>query len=148
NLGVACDRQKRPDRAAEAFRRAIDLDRRLLARHPDDRRYQGSLGVVWHTLGKLHQREGRPEEAVAAYREAVALQGPLADAVPDSVGHALELARTCDNLTSLLLPKEPEAARPVIERAIGALERGLQKDGKSREARELLGGAYNNLGNV
>lgn len=60
NLGYICDKLRRPDEAGNAFRRAVELNRKL------DR--------AWYGLGLVLGAQGRHRDAAEAFEQAAQLQ--------------------------------------------------------------------------
>jgi serine/threonine-protein kinase len=97
--------------AQEAYERARNLYRALVAAHPDLPEYQQDLAGTHHNLGILLKALGRREEALKEYQQARTLQWKLVAAHPELSEYQKDLAGTHNILGVLLeaLGKREEA---------------------------------------
>jgi serine/threonine protein kinase/tetratricopeptide (TPR) repeat protein len=103
------------DEGAEtAYRRAVDLQKKLAADCPDQPEFPYDLALSLNNLGDLLNRTGRTEEAEATYGEALALRRRLVADFPDRPEFHHELSSSLVSHGQLLgdtaRPREAEEA--------------------------------------
>jgi serine/threonine-protein kinase len=148
-VGVLQHRLGRPDAAAAAYRRAIDLSERLTADRPTDPEYRRTLGTSQNHLGILLMEQGKAAEAEAAYRAALAVRAKLAADFPAVPDYRSDLAASQNNLGVLLARAEKWPAAETVYRTALALRQKLAA-GHPRvaEYRSDLAATHNNLGHL
>ncbi len=135
--------------AEEAYRAAIDLQRRLAAECPDQPDYRRDLARSHIRLGGLLRETGRPEQAEAACTTAVGLLRALTTEFPDQPDYRRELAAGHNNLGNVLAalnrPEEEEAA---LRTAVDLLRALTAAPPARPDDRRLLAASYQNLGST
>jgi tetratricopeptide (TPR) repeat protein len=125
-LGTVRLQQQRYAEALEAYQQARDTFSRL--------NEPGSIGIVWHQIGMVHQQAGQPEMAEEAYKQSLATNVRL--------GHHAGQASTLGQLGILYndVLQRPEEAVAFFQRAAdiyGAIGDTLRE-----------GSTWNNLANT
>ena len=122
NLGETYVDLGQVDRGLPYYRRAIRIRRELLATHPGQRFYLLDLAEALSTLGNIERHAGDSTAARASFSEARSLLERAAAATPGDgvlqVSLGAALVREACALADL---REPENARPLLERAVKTL---------------------------
>jgi len=118
--------------AAAAWADVAELNRRLLARRPDD-------GALWCAQGDALERLGRPLEAIAAYERAAALAPTLAAAHVNLGGALIGQGRFAAAAATLhrALALAPDNAAALVNLGVAEVERGAVAQGQACFRRAL-----------
>jgi tetratricopeptide (TPR) repeat protein len=117
NNGRVLTRLAQPDRAVEAYRKAVDLDLELVARHSSDSRYQHNLGADYNSLAMELIHAGQKQEGLMVLQRSLEAKEQLAARRPEVPDYRANLARGLFNLA------EQSANR---DEALGHVRRGLK----------------------
>jgi tetratricopeptide (TPR) repeat protein len=129
NLAEFLSEAKRPREAEPLFLRAVGLHEKLLAAAPDHPAYRENLAICQYNRGNLLAREkDRKPEAVEVYRQAEALLEKLTAEYPLVWRFRPLLAKTCNNLGSMLMDLDRDAdAKKSFRRALELKEQLVAK---------------------
>jgi serine/threonine protein kinase len=133
--------------AAEAYRSAIAIERRLVKAHPINRTYQGDLARTYSNYGNLSSRTSNWANAEVCYRDAIQIQQNLVKASPMAGIYRRDLAISFNNLgmaqsrRSLFAESEQS-----FRKALEFQETLLKAQPNHAETRSNQGGVWNNLG--
>jgi serine/threonine-protein kinase len=100
DVGRAYSTLRDPRKAVDVYRKAVDLNRRLVARHPGVSKYQEWLGIDYNSLAIVHLRMGQRREGLANYKKALEIKDKLVAQYPEAPDFKANLARTLLNLVS------------------------------------------------
>jgi len=135
------------DRASAAFRRAVEIQRRLVETQPINRLYQGELARTYCNLGAMFADVKNWKSAEAVYINAVRLQENLVASSPLAMSYRRDLAISFNNLG---MAQSQQQQRTKAESALKSalklqqmIVAELPTDGK---ALSHCGGVWNNLG--
>ncbi len=117
NLGVALQAQRKLDDAAEAFTKALDIQKATLGET-----HRQTLGTL-RNLAAVRFDQNRPDEAIQLNRRLLAVHEAIAT---PPAGETRDLARTLSNLAELLRQTgKPAEAEPIQRRALDIRRRVL-----------------------
>jgi eukaryotic-like serine/threonine-protein kinase len=146
-MGRGCVALGRQEEAASAFRRALDLQEKLVADFPGVPAYRRDLANSHNNLGALWADEGHPLKAEAAFRRALDLQEKLVADFPAVPEYRQALAMSQFNLGRLLLSLgQPSAAEAPYRRALDLQEKLVADFPAVREHRRDLANSHTSLG--
>jgi eukaryotic-like serine/threonine-protein kinase len=115
--------QGRPDETERRYRRAMELDERILAANPSDRQAQFDVAIDLANLGNMLAKKGAQEEALRLYDRSIAMREARAASDPNDVQAQVTLSRVLEIAADWRLRfDQPEAARRDAARAIAAAE--------------------------
>jgi tetratricopeptide (TPR) repeat protein len=149
NLGVLLAALGEQVAARQAYRRALDLQEKLVADSPAVPAYRQELAKSHHSLGDLLAELGQWAAAEQAYRRALSLREQLAAELPAVPAYRQELARTYNGLGSLLaeLGRKP-AAEQAYRRALDLKEKLAAEFPSVPAHRQDLAGSCVNFGHL
>ena len=146
-VGALLTRSGARSKEAEAtYLEVVGDQRALAARFRDRPEYGAKLGRILSNLGMFLSAMGRPEEAEEVFEEAIELQTRLVHDSPTLPGPCWQLARSGNNLGSLLMRDRPETARVSFLRSKEIFETLRAEFPKVTQYREELAKVNHNLG--
>ncbi len=75
--GVLTEMIDSPELALRSYRRALEMQKRLVSERPGDRECLKNLGKTWTTIGAALSRQGKLDEARTAHQEAIKVRTQL-----------------------------------------------------------------------
>src|SRR5262249_1502412 len=118
---------QQPDKAEEAYGKALPLREQLVRDEPKLVLYRQLLGQLYHELGSLHQKR-QPDKSEAAYRNALKVREELVRTQPEVPKYREDLAWSWTNLSNLYTERDRKAeARDALDKALPLWEK-LAKD--------------------
>jgi tetratricopeptide (TPR) repeat protein len=117
----------RSGEAEENFRKAIDLQTKLLAQNPTNAAHRNHLATSHHFLANMLRDTGAGAAAEESYLEALARQEPLIALFPRNADYQLELARILSDRGNWLRSAGRSGeAQEVFRRAAQGFQLALQ----------------------
>jgi serine/threonine protein kinase/tetratricopeptide (TPR) repeat protein len=133
--------------AAEAYRNAIAIERRLVKANPINRTFQGDLARTYSNYGNLSSRNNNWANAEVCYRDAIQIQQNLVKASPMAGIYRRDLAISYNNLGMAQIRGARLAEAEQSFRNAAALQENLlAAQPKDAETRSNHGSVWNNLG--
>ena len=133
-----------PETALGAYRRALSMQKQLVAQSPNDRKRLKALGDTFNAIGRVLHLQQKLDEALVAHQKAVEVRGKLARAAPWEAEFKRTLANSCMNIG--LIEREsqrPKKARRMFLKAQRARRDILHDDDDPEVRRDLGKGCYN-----
>jgi tetratricopeptide (TPR) repeat protein len=144
NLGAIFGHQRRPDEAAAAYRRAIEVQEQLVRQAPAVVELRSDLAVTWNNLGQSLSAVG-DSEAAAAYETARRRLAELVADVPSDLRYRSSLAGVLNNQAlGLEQTGQLAAALKHYRQAIELQREALEKAPQQAQFRDLLSKHYTN----
>jgi serine/threonine-protein kinase len=119
---------RRWDEAEAALRAGLALEKPLVSRFPTRTDYRQVLGLEYAQLGLVLQHTRRPAEAEEAYRKALPLLKQLANDFPSRPDYQNLVVGALGGLADVVLDKDAERARRLLEEAVPFSQAALQAD--------------------
>ena len=131
----------------EYMHKALLVDEKLVAGHPDNLAYQQGLGNDHNSLGLLFSATGDRKEQLDEYMKAVAIDQSLVAAQPDNTLYRRELAVQLGNVGSTLVQmKDLAGALKYSRQALAIYEALAAADPSDVSLRRNLAVGYRNVG--
>lgn len=135
--------------AAEAYRKATAIQKKLVEAYPNTRAYQANLARTYNNLGYLYSHAKEWENAESSYGNAILLQEELVNASPLAGAYRRDLAISYNNrgMVQSRVGKLAQAETS-FERAAQLQDELLVAKPTDVETRSNQGGVWNNLASL
>ncbi|HVT26617.1 MAG TPA: serine/threonine-protein kinase [Lacipirellulaceae bacterium] len=146
NLASLCD-VRQPSEAADAYHKAIQIQRELVQAYPINRIHQSDLARTYNNLGFLASRTKDWKKAEVCYGDAIALQEELVKASPLAGAYRRDLAISYNNIgMAQSRGGHITDAESSFRKAIQLQNTLLASQPRDRETLSNQGSVWNNLG--
>ncbi|MDX2036844.1 MAG: tetratricopeptide repeat protein [Isosphaeraceae bacterium] len=149
-IGIILKIQGKSEAAEAEYRAALELDRRILERAPDQPRYRNGLAASHSNLGLVLSSKGDLAGAEAEFRKALSIRKSLIEAYPAVSVFRLGLANAHEDLGAFLAFERRDRSRGKVElrESIKAWERLIVEHPRVLDHREGLARTRAALGGV
>jgi serine/threonine protein kinase len=141
NLALLLAQQEQPEAAKTEYAAAIERQRRLAARFPEDAAIASDLAASLGNLGLLQNELRSVNEARVAFEEAI-------EALEKHDRQNRRLATAHNNLAATYVSSQPERAAALHERALQLLEETARETPSDRMLSRELALTLSNLGSA
>jgi tetratricopeptide (TPR) repeat protein len=131
--------------AVAAYRKAIDIERTLVAAQPNNTHYRHNLMVGLTLLGDVQMRMGDTAQALDGFREAFAVLAPIADPVNAQYRSDEALLEQRIGTAQATLGQADEAL-PMLRKALAVQEANMDRDPSTVMGRAQLALTAGGLG--
>ncbi len=134
------------DQAEQAFRRGLDLAKRLVVLDPCNWRHQSNVGVFLNNLADLQVKRGNIEAAQPLYDETLKLRRTLAAADPGNAVAQRDVSVSLNKLADLQVKRgNVEAAQPLYDEALKISRTLAAADPGNAQSQRDVSVSLNNL---
>lgn len=147
NLGQLMQKRGETEKARDHLERALAIQTRLV-RAADVVAYRTDLATTHSNVGLLSSQTGDKRQAAERYKSAIEIQESIRRLSPEDATNLNNLAASYNNLSSLDMASQPDAARTWIEKAVGLQLQLVREHPLTREYQRDLALSFSNLGAV